>query len=252
MSKMNCNEFESAHRQAIESRSAQLTESLHAHAAECDACASSVAEDAVLERTLSAWLNAVPRVDLTDVVLARWRSEQPALPVAPVVAAKTPKLVSSQSDTTAGRSSARGVGLMLVALICLLAFVRLISTTTVPIERNALNGSPTVAAQDSQPKSAIPEGAEPVPEIDGLVRNMGSAYLGLAYDVGNTLSDAAEIIPSVGFRPEVGTADGDKTLLPAAAPSGEWTNEFKPIGQKVGKAFGFLLEAIPTNGFTST
>jgi hypothetical protein len=112
-----------------------------------------------------------------------------------------------------------------------------------------------VAAIGAGASHPVPNPAvEPQPEIDGLVRNMGTAYLGLASKMRTTLNDAADLIPAVSF---IGTENsvpktnsGDPK--PNTGNTSEWTDDFKPIGKKVGKAFGFLLDVIPMNPATST
>lgn len=256
MSNMNCNEFENARRHAVESRTAVLSESLRAHSERCEDCAASVAADAVLARSLPEWLSAVPPTDLTDSVLNQWRSELAAASVnstAPAVTRRAPKLTSTNSETSRN-SRAPGRGMTIVAAVCLLAIAPLIVSTSVSVEHNPMKPlSGVVAHRNAEPNSrrVVSPATAPAPEIDGIVRNVGSAYLGLAYDVRDTLSDAAVLISEVDLQSEAAATDGDLVPPTKDVPRGEWTNEFKPIGRKVGKAFGFLLEAIPTDGFTS-
>eukprot|EP00913_Durusdinium_trenchii_P023425 g22003.t1 len=231
---MNCSEFEQAHTVATATRAEPLPSALREHADVCERCAALVAEDAVLARALPAWLSDLPAVDLTEMVLSRWRdehSESSASESKLVKPAASPRLVASAPERDQ-RSSARFAVLTIALTVCLLAIVPLVLSKSSPVRGPSADVAGTVAGLNTDATHPKPGVEEPAPEIDGLVRNVGSAYMGLASDVGTTLSDAAGMIPSVDFRPSIDGADTGPELPPNPVSTREWTNDFKPIGKK--------------------
>lgn len=251
MSNMNCSEFEAALTHAVEIRSADLPEAASRHADACDACAQLRRSQAVVDRVLPAWRAGVPRVDLAEAVVSLWMREREARPAEtanPPVPA--PVAVRVESVASAPAANRRAV-MPAVSAVCLLAFGALLLTSPGSTRPNP---TPSLTIDERPAPAAVAKvpAVDAVPEFDGLVRNVGSAYLGLAYDVRDTLSDTADMIPRVEFRGELPGTNAEPKRQPNRLAPSEWTNEFKPIGRKVGEAFGFLLKAIPTDGFTST
>ena len=252
MSNMSCNELSQLLNESVENRSTLEERVLTAHTAKCDSCAALVDSHFLLSRGIGSWLEGVPDVDLTEAVLADLAVDSNlTFQSAPTFQAA----IETPSDHVSRQIPSRGIALVLAAAVCLFVVAPLLFSPNGPQTIQTPTDHKTLAAiETGASHPASNPAVEPQPEINGLVRNMGTAYLGLAGEMQTTLNDAADLIPTVSFTgTEISvpkTNSGDPK--PNSANTPEWTDDFKPIGKKVGKAFGFLLDAIPMNPANST
>lgn len=246
MQNTSCNEFEAAHRHAVETRSEIADETLRQHARECVACGASAVDDAVIRQSMPDWLAAVPLIDFTGAVVTDWLSERETATGEILVVEPKPSTDETISNTRPGMNR-RGVWITVVASACMLALAVLFGgPAEAPRNTDTATAdlSPNIEPTTKRVETAPSPTTQP-PEFSGLARKVGSAYLGLADRMGDTLSDAAGIIPKVSFPTDPLATSVDPKPLGNVEKRAGWTREFQPIGTKVGNAFAFLLDAIP-------
>ncbi|MCH8827996.1 MAG: hypothetical protein IID45_00300 [Planctomycetes bacterium] len=257
---MNCNTFERTLQEALEKRISADGEELRRHADACAECAGLLAENAVLAEAIPLWNARVPAVDLTDAVLTRWNGmRRETVPVADrhadagAIVSGTSKPIETvvSAPRPAATSRSRIAFVAVVAVFLFLAAVPFLfeRTSTPPAngvsqQQTGSNSNARVNRRETRSKKIIVV-EQSHDDLDHLIGDVGTAYLGLADEMRETFTDAADLLPFPQFGK--GEPQGEKTNGPSfpAALSADWSRGLKPIGRKVEQAFGFLLDAIP-------
>lgn len=260
MPDLNCTKFEARLMQAVEDRqtlggsfeedsdpqSADWRE-LRARANACPHCRQLWNEFALLDRVLPIWKDHVPPVDLADAVIARWREEQSL--------SGQQKTAGAPASKPEEHKKSGGPFLFAVMMVVAVAVLASVPFWFAPQTDHDLSLTFPVAT-DSQPaaplpkewdgpdlKGSVPE-ETPLPvDWQALAQDAGSAYWILASDAADSFASVKVLVP-----PRKPAADAPKPE--ENKPASRWGVEgigtgLKPIGQDVGKAMGFLFEALP-------
>lgn len=254
MPDMNCTEFETQLRQLVLDRRsldegpdegsgsrAEFWRDLRAQANACPHCRQLWNEFALLDRALPLCRDLTPPVDLADAVISRWKNENATDDFS--TKTRPPISGSTQSPRSTGRSAI--VLLMAIAAAVLACFAVLIT----PRQHDELPPTFPVAKNDSpdSPGSPINQRAtKPVktPDLNWqtMAEEAGSAYWALANDTAESLASVTVFVPARKPAPK-------KQSTEAVPPQESWTKGIgtglKPIGRDVGRAMGFLLDALP-------
>lgn len=249
MHDLNCTEFEARLMQAVENRQtlgdfgdeanpkAALWQVLRDQANACPHCRKLWNEFALLDRVLPVWKSQLPQVNLTDAVMTRWHAEQSAK--SEVTLKRTEKIPVSISWQ---RIFALAMAVVLIAALPFLFRQRPADLPEmVPI---AHTDFPLIEEESTSHAAQTPP--TEVPELDAdwqvLAQDAGSAYWALAHEAADSLASVRVFVPP----------QQTKSTLPEpkeVAPSSGWAegigNGFKPIGKDVGRAMGFLFDALP-------
>lgn len=260
MPDLNCTEFEAHLEQLVEDHrtledlSEETTDpqaaawrDLRSHANTCSHCRPLWNDFALLERVIVPWKECLPPVNLADAVMARWKDDSHA------GNQTAPSRVTKQDRPS---SSKRFLWqMLLVVAVAILASVPLwfspededgLPTTTYPVtetgSQNPLGDQSDLPETLSKnpPKDLV---QEPDMDWDTLAQDARSAYWVLASDTADSFASVSVLMPPP--KPA-------KTPEPIRSPKPKkgWTEELgsglKPISQDIGKASGFLLDALPT------
>lgn len=249
MPNMNCTRFELALEEAVENRVVADAAELRQHAATCSACRALWEHYAVLEQAIPRWSRKLPTVDLADRVLSRLSGRPTGTASAANELALAAPHVKTANDSTRRRArqwTFRTAAAILTASAALLLMLWLnpregqVGPAQVPIaQSNPANAetNETVKPSEDTAIADVPTQAEP----RTLVREAGSAYLGLAEEA---VTAVAVALPTTMFYVPAPTS-----VVPTDGPRENWVkdwgNDLKPIGDNVSKAFGFLIDAVP-------
>lgn len=254
MPDMNCTEFEARLNQLVEDhRSLEVDSSvpeagiwreLRAQAHACPHCRRLWNEFALLERVLPLCKELGPPVDLVDAVIARWREESG----------------SDRSPSSAPKSGPPANGntrwifplFAVIAATVLACFAFLFRPDP---SDDHLPGTVPVATIGDEPDQSEFENAtshestdidaEPELELNwqAMAQDAGSAYWVLASETADSFTTVAVLAPPLKRSaekprptPETNTRSGWSTGIGAG---------LKPIREDVGKAMGFLFDALP-------
>ena len=223
---MNCTEFDHALDAAVESRS-PVDSALREHARACRRCGDRWEQFAILDRAISDWRIQLPEVDLADAVLARMAFDNPA-------SRTTLSVHSTESKTARGRARP-----LAAITICATALVVACLVILTPGHSPGPSNSP---GDDTAIVETAPPAAEPAEPIDVALRDAGSAWLALANQTAEAVTEAGTLRPSPDVLAEVEAP---------APPTRRWYEslgeDLKPIGANVENAAGFLIEAVSIN-----
>jgi len=243
MPNLPCTEFDRRLEAAIEER--RLPEAaLREHAAGCERCRAAWEQYALLDEAITAWRAGVPDVDLTDSVLSRLAFDSQTTAPAATVAA----VHSRRRARWIAVASASAAALLVALLLSPLARVN---------DAPEVAGNQPVLPATGPANSSTPEAAEPLapvvavrPAVDEndddteltlLVRDAGSAYLGLANGAAEAVAQGAMLLPAVAL------VSGDGVTVDEAPAS--WVDQFRrdltPIGRNIENALEFLFDAVP-------
>jgi len=247
MPNLPCTEFERRLEAAIEER--RLPEAaLREHAAGCERCRAAWEQYALLDDAIAAWRAGVPDVDLADAILSRLAFDSQTTAPAPLAAQNLPAAPSRRRARWVAVASASAAALFAALLLSPLARVNdapevardqpvlpsaapVIPSTPDPAEPSA----PVVAV-----RPAVDENDDDA-ELTLLVRDAGSAYLGLANGAAEAVAQGAVLLPAVAL------VSGDGATADEAPAS--WVDQFRrdltPIGRNIENALEFLLDAVP-------
>ncbi len=264
MPDLNCTKFEDRLAEAVEDRRSPIELSaessgseeavwreLRADANACPDCRKLWNEFALLERVLPAWKDGVPRVDLADAVIARWREEQTASHLSPA---------KPQADLKRSNGRPGFAMLLAAAATALVCFLMLSVPRTT--DEDLPQTFPVADAKPELPKpdktgsdvlvkkneaAPLPDNSEADRDWETLAEEAGSAWWVLASDTADSFASAAVFVP----RPSAAPAK-PKATETDAKPSSKWVEGIgaglKPVGQNVGQAMGFLLDVFPGGG----
>ncbi|GAB4140457.1 MAG: hypothetical protein Tsb009_09790 [Planctomycetaceae bacterium] len=259
MSKPNCNKLEEHLKSSVEHRAPIGMETFREHLRQCQSCAQLVRAHRLLETAIQSWRTGIPEVDLTDAIMNQmqqeWEQTSSSISVAAEESPHTTTSLKRNERSPSGTSGStgkrfHGMTMATISAACLLALFTLLNhpgTTPTGSKPGELQTLALSNSTDSSNPKEINENAKP--EIEGLVRDMGAAYQGLAIEMKSTLSETAELFSSVSFLGEQPGNSRKKEASPDPVPSlsNEWTENIKPIGKEVGKAFDFLFDSIPAD-----
>lgn len=254
MPDLNCTEFEAQLEQLVEDHQTleDLSEEptdpvwrdLRAHANACSHCRQLWNDFALLERVMVPWKDSLPPVDLADAVLGRWKAENPSHD-------QTAPAHASPPSPSAKRSLWPMLLVVVAAIVLSFRFWDSPPTeegmpptieTKVTNADNSFEEQPKLPEPRSQ-NAPGPEEKTPEMDWDTLAQDARSAYWVLASDTADAFATVSVLVP-----PQKPAKNPD--LVPADKPKKGWTEEigsgFKPIGQDIGRATGFLLDALPT------
>jgi len=257
---LSCTEFEQQLREAIDSRAAVDEAAFCAHAADCDDCLRQWEEYQLLSVAIAEWNSDQPEIDLVDAVLAQhaFRGNEehaiqptpqaveaeniataPGLESRPRVFLQTVKTASDPIHSSRQRYSVLAVLASAALVLCLIA-----TPFNPPSVETQLTGRSLTASHPApNPKMADDEATGA--DVEALVRDAGSAYMGLARDAADVFTDTVAFIPEQTLPTANPTnaldsnADDSKQSIP-------WGQELEPIRRDVGQAIDFLFETIST------
>ncbi|MFN0198734.1 MAG: hypothetical protein ACKVT0_18460 [Planctomycetaceae bacterium] len=272
---MNCLEFRNRLLSAVESQQPVDTELLAEHSRSCSSCEREWQRHQILSQAIGVWNDAVPSVDLADVVVSRWLVEAPG-PISFEIPSTSPVLQESETNPSVdraetstaepnvlviphsstsytsqpNRSRAREVLWIPASLLTLFLILvwntdnsQLPSTKTFTTRpRNDAKSNPVAKTTVDANETG---GTAPLPQLDALIDDMEIGYRELAQSAVITISDAALLSPAnenrsfwpsmIMFAPEL---DGENQPLPE-------TRTTSPVSQGFSKALDLLLEVVP-------
>ncbi|MBT4865128.1 MAG: hypothetical protein HON53_08425 [Planctomycetaceae bacterium] len=262
----NCTEFEQRLREAIESRASVDEATFCAHAADCDDCRRQWEEYLLLSVAVAEWNSGQPEIDLADAILAqhafRENEEYAIQPTSqdvetaniatstrlesrPTVFLQTAKTASDQIHSSRQRYSALAVIASAALVLCSIA-----TLFDPPTVQEQLAGKmPTTS--HAVPNRNMTDDEAAGADVEALVRDAGSAYMGLARDAAEVFTDTVAFIP----EQTLPTADPTNALGSNSDDSEQstpWGQELEPIRRDVGQAIDFLFETISTEAEPTT
>jgi hypothetical protein len=208
MTVMNCIEFRAAIASAVEKRE-PLPPETAAHLDSCQdsRCQSEWDEALLLDRAITSWRSARPKIDVADAVVSAWRSGEREV-VRPIsTVAGTVRRSAPQSR------SARAVAAIAAAAIALLAVVLLTPGPDRPL-----------AKQEHRPERHDP------------ARDAGLAYVTYAQSAAQIVTDA--VVLTLGGEEQM----DDPKVAPIGIP---WEADWSPLGGEVHAALDDLIESLP-------
>ena len=249
---MNCIEFEAAIEHAVEVRQRLPSVSLE-HTASCADCQALLERHRQLDTAIVAWRASKPRPGLADAVLAEL-----ALPVrlgdrdamedlknyndfSSVEAVFEPRSVSVQIDSRAKRKARPAQLAMVSVAACLFAAVVFVTRYA---GRNHQNGHEMTRISPVQVREFAV--VDQPPDVSGTLTavfsDLRSEYREMASE---TSAVAREMVNAIPHRVSVSALpDPDEIRLHSS--SNEMGSIWKPIGNRVESALGFLWQAIPS------
>ena len=264
MSNILCTEFQRLLEAAVESRRTPEA-ALQAHAASCEHCRSLWEQYLLIDEALPEWITAVPDPDLADSVLARLafeNREQTAAPVE-IAAALSTKNVPDAIRVRGARAVDRRRLLVAATVLAAAAVVAAVLLPLIPANRADVARAPG-ASRRAPDQSAMPEPGHPSadkqplaaghrrPETEGAeltlaVRDAGAAYLGLANDAAEALTQGAVLLPPAAMNSRADADDGAKPT---------WVDRVRgdlaPLAQRLEGALDFLIDAFPAEQTPAT
>lgn len=258
MPDLNCTEFEAQLEQLVEDHQmledwseetagpqAKAWRDLRAHANACAECRSLWNDFALLERVMVPWKESVPPVDLADAVLSRWKEENP-----PGNSAATSKTAAPARSASVKRSLWPMLLMIAVAVFACFplwySFPKDEKPPGVPVSitdaQESIENRRDLPETLSQAPSH-PQEMEPEVDWETLAADARSAYWVLASDTADAFATVSVLVPPQKPALSPGPVSTDK-------PKKGWTegigSGLKPISQDIGRASGFLLDALPT------
>jgi len=264
MSNINCTEFKGLLEQAVESRQSLDTSVLREHVAMCSECRCAWVAALLIDRAAAEWKKAIASVDLSDSVLYQLATErdEDASRVTLTSEIATDFVTSTEPPIAAsGRRFSRSPKWLrrrsMVAAFGVLAGTVCVAITIGRVggpRQSAKPGAIEVAEQShtSARKLVVPaqtdksQAANQAP-VESLVRDAGSAYLNLAGGAAKAVAAAAVLVP-----PADSPAAPDSQVKEKDRWVDEVGREFEPVRRHLSQAFGFLIQAVPTEKAPAT
>lgn len=257
----NCTEFQQQLQEAVELQTQLPPKLLQAHLASCPSCAELMNDSLLIEQSLPAWLSEIPPVDLSESIVTAWQTEcktthefqttqQPA---------KEPQADFSEIASHKKRAKkTRILTAVFLVAVCFIAMFPLMHERFIP-EKPLAKNDPTKSSPTKQP--AITDTPKNQPKNNdqnivkknnnrdnGVALNAKIAYLKLAMSMQSTLGNAVTLLSASQLSgSQFPNATPKKPTHVPPHEKNEWEQRIKPIGKNVGKAFHFLLDAIPKN-----
>lgn len=228
---MNCTRFEEVLTAALEARETSLPEEVHAHAEACLGCRETLGDHELLERAIVRWRQQVPAVRLTERILSALAADRESSSASLRANSTAERPVASRQ----ARLNRQAWGVVAAAAASLLFLLW-------PMHPWSTRDPELALHETSAPLPAHSDPLDSSPEIDFLVRD-AAVYLSLADANLAGIERVTALFPP---SPSVSLPgfESDEVPLPAV-PVGEWRDGLKPLGDGIGKAFGFLRHAIP-------
>ncbi|MGH7200443.1 MAG: hypothetical protein ACREJB_07550 [Planctomycetaceae bacterium] len=245
MPDMNCIDFERLLNEALDEREPLENGALGEHAKACADCREIWQRHALLDRAVRAWRADVPRVDLVDAVLSRLAFDGTQAAARPRPA--SPPRRTSTRNAVAVLLTAAAVLVLLAAWLGRLESSKTDIATDQRANDQRANDAAPVKVTDrrtnpDRPNPPAPEDAVEPADLDLLVRNAGSAYLGLVDEAKGTVSEASSVMPSL-------AADSSPPESPGLDEPPDWDagwqEEIKPLSDKVQHALNLFWDVLP-------
>lgn len=237
---MNCIEFESAVEHAVETRE-PVSEMAIAHMKTCSNCQQMGALCQQLDQVIAVWRQLIPPVGMVDSVMSKLADATYAAEPADLSDLQVelkPQPVRTPHDPTPIRRSTRTQLLAMGSMVACLAVV------SVGVFYSAPNATPL--AQSERPPIAIEVTIDASYDVSdkltGVLAGIQSEYHELANETTLAAQDMVTAIP-LRVAESVLPTSTELDILPNTNSVKEI---LKPIGTRVGNAFSFLLEAVPT------
>ena len=239
---MNCIEFEYAAEYATAMRE-PLPEAVLAHARACSHCQRIWALNHQLDEIISAWRQTPPPVGLVDAVLAKLADPTFASEPQDLSDLRSePLVVRHRHESAPVRRSNRTQAVAVVSMasclfVAMTGLLYLFSETDHSGNRLTRSAAAPVAIEVTTDASYDVSN-----KLVGVLTGIRSEYHEIASE---TSSAARDLVTSIPLRVA-------ESVLPATEefemiPDGNNVKQiFQPIGKRVGRAFGFLLEAVPS------
>ena len=218
---MKCTEFEQELQLCVEQRqglSAAMTE----HVADCGTCAAVWREQLFLDRVIEDWIRDIPIAAIDRAAL-----ERDAVPSADGGTSHTLRF----REVGERHASERRLVLTLVVAAC--SVLLMLAALRSPVQVDPASGG-NLAWVSKNARELPSEYAS----LDGLLRDAGDAYLGLAEQA---LLPVREIVPA---SPETDVALSDVQGPAPEDRMSEWQAGIVPIQRDVEQAVGFLLNVV--------
>lgn len=264
MSNINCTEFKELLERAVESRQSLDSSVLRGHAALCSECRCAWVDALLIDRAAAKWKKTIVSVDLSDSVLYQLATERDedssrvtltsefatrvATSTEPSIAA--PARRSGRSRKWLTRSATVAAFGVLAGAACLAIAVGRFGGPLQSIKPRAIEVAKQSNASEPKLVLAAPtdksRAANEAP-VESLVRDAGSAYLNLAGGAAKAVAAAAVLVPP---------ADAPAAPDPQFKEKDRWVDEvgreFEPVRRHLSQAFGFLIQAVPTEKAPAT
>ncbi|MFQ5730903.1 MAG: hypothetical protein ACE5KM_02995 [Planctomycetaceae bacterium] len=249
----NCKEFD-ALLSARLARPAADDGPLLAHAKSCARCADVLSEDQTIDVAVRQWNAALPRPDLSDRVVARWRAE-----AVPPVGSRPLTLAAARRSPGDERGRRLLLGAVAAAL-CVAAVSLLYSSRSNPVGETAAGPNRKPAdVVDRSHDAPHPErnanrdsNRDDALEVQQLVDGFRKQYSNVTRHVTRKMA-ALKLPPLEGVG---GWPNFDRDPVGVAPPKpgskADWGAGLRPVERDVRKAFGFLRDAVPILNDSST
>lgn len=234
---MNCTEFEREAEEILDERGNALPPDLQAHLALCASCRAEWEAKTTLLLAVRSWRTISAPRHLAAAVMEKLSKEGLLPQNAQVVAARLPRRREPRGSTFAAICAAAALVLLVAA----------ISNLGLPPSPNNFETSRMATAFPAE--SADERQEERVAEAwAGLWRGMHDEYQGLSVETARVLSDLGKVSEAAVLLPPPPTVE-PRDDHSAGSP---WWGLHRPVSERVGRAFDFLKEALPTGASQSS
>ena len=242
---MNCTEFKTAVERAAEIRE-PLTPDALAHVSTCSECRSVLAIDQQLDAVIAAWRHAEPPTKLVDAVLAElsnplWQDDLQEINELSKIEDEELVTVGQSIESTPRRRNRSRVLVIASLSVCLL--IAVVSIGLYSGARSPHLGDLAQATHLGDSDPSLADSSMDVSEtLVELLFDLQSEYREMATETTSAAREMVNAIPqrvSASMMPDPDEID----LLPS---SSDVRRMWKPIGNRVGTAFSFLWQTVPS------
>jgi hypothetical protein len=249
---MECREFEIELQDRLDLRQDPRSPALQAHAAGCEACATSLASAKLLLRGVAAWKMTLPTVELAARIASQLVTVESAAHIA------SPRDVASHvvSDRRSGPvysgPFAWGLVTTSAAALCFMFCSTAFQPNSQSPLRNLANRqsskskvSATAMATPNVMRNEPAANQKDVnPNLNTVLASAGQAYSHLALETAAVAEDFALLMPAQGFFRDSDPSRIDKAAVPSNS-NGLLPETVYPVGDSVENALQYLWQAVP-------
>lgn len=258
---MDCVEFETRLRDRLDQRLQPDTPELQVHVHDCHACRQVMSDAKLLLKGISAWKQAIPKIDLTDRLTFGGRLTFASQASSDATAAShtgpsiRSALIRTQVQPASSGYLARGLIALTATALCYMFIAGPIRFTPQELRRELAQ------QQRNKPKSGVDQEIHHVPTVQApsirpddlkiVLASAEGAYSHLANETVAVAQDFALLMPSgklFGTSANTGVQDSDSPMLPA---SGILPTNVYPVGDSVESALQLLWQAVPGDNQSS-